>query len=163
MEIWKTIESYPNYQVSNMGKVRGKKGYPLRYRLVKGYPVTNLRVKGNRSPGSKKVHRLVLDTFVGKRPKLQCNHIDGGKKNNSLENLEWVTGQENMDHAVKYGLMAIQAGEHNGNAKLTNERVLLIRKIKSKLNLPDRVVAKMFRVSLATINYITNRKTWSHI
>ena len=54
----------------------------------------------------KKVHRLLLQMF---KPIDNCedyfvNHIDGDKRNNSLENLEWVTPKENAEHALVNGL-----------------------------------------------------------
>ena len=53
------------------------------------------------------VHRLVLLAFIGEHPegKNIVNHKDGDKTNNSLENLEWVTSQENTQHAVDTGLL----------------------------------------------------------
>jgi len=52
------------------------------------------------------VHRLVLQTFrpVDGMEKLQVNHIDGDKHNNTIDNLEWCTLKENMEHAWDNGL-----------------------------------------------------------
>lgn len=59
-----------------------------------------------------KLHRIIARTFIG-RPsrhlnksfdRLEVNHINGAKSNNSLENLEWVTGRENVIHSHKTGL-----------------------------------------------------------
>ena len=68
--------------------------------LRKGYPIVSLGAKGNFS-----VHRLVAEAFV-KRPKGkdQVNHINGVKTDNRSSNLEWVTGSENMQHALKSNL-----------------------------------------------------------
>ena len=48
------------------------------------------------------VHRLVAEYFCEGRTdeRNQVNHIDGNKANNNYTNLEWVTNQENMNHAV---------------------------------------------------------------
>ena len=52
------------------------------------------------------VHRLVASAFIPNPRNLpEVNHIDGNKKNNSFENLEWVTHADNVLHARKTGLL----------------------------------------------------------
>lgn len=67
----------------------------------KGYARVNLP-----GLGTILLHRLIADLFIpNPENKPQVNHIDGNKLNNSVTNLEWVTNQENRDHAVKNGLV----------------------------------------------------------
>lgn len=60
-----------------------------------------------------RAHRLVLMAFkpVDNMENLEVNHIDGNKKNNKLENLEWCTSSENQIHAFKTGLNKARQGE----------------------------------------------------
>lgn len=54
---------------------------------------------------SRYLHRLVAEAFIPNPECLpQVNHKDGNKENNCVDNLEWVTGSENMQHAYKTGL-----------------------------------------------------------
>ena len=54
---------------------------------------------------SKLVHRLVAQSFIeNKENKATVNHIDLNKRNNNVENLEWMTNKENMRHAFSNGV-----------------------------------------------------------
>lgn len=71
----------------------------------------------NGKSNTKRVHRLVASAFLGESD-LQVDHIDGNKLNNRLDNLEYVTPQENTNRAWK-----------NGQAKYTKERKEKLSKI----------------------------------
>ena len=52
------------------------------------------------------IHSLVANAFVPNPNGYRyVNHIDGNKKNNNADNLEWCTHKQNMEHASKHGLM----------------------------------------------------------
>ena len=111
-EIWKDIKGYVGlYQVSNLGRFKSlprntKNQYKYKERILKlsedkdGYLLVNLNGKTFRS------HVIVAQTFIKNDDnKPQINHIDGNKKNNNIDNLEWVTNRENIIHAYKNGLI----------------------------------------------------------
>ena len=86
-EVWKTIEDFPSYEVSNLGRVRNKKTSKLLTLIPDkdGY----LRVHLNNDKNVKRVHRLVAQAFIpNKTNKDQVNHKDGDKTNNAVDNLE---------------------------------------------------------------------------
>lgn len=99
-EIWKEYPFDPRYQVSNLGHVKGQKGNILKgTQTDAGYKKVGLYKNGKGT--FKYIHRMVLETFLPNEnsEKLQVNHKDGDKSNNTLENLEWVTSSENKIHA----------------------------------------------------------------
>ena len=103
-EIWANIKNYDDYQVSNLGRVcsykNNKKEMLNGYVQNTGYLTVSLENK------KYSVHRLVAETFIHKvKGKNVVNHIDGNKLNNKIENLEWCTCKENIQHAFKTGLM----------------------------------------------------------
>lgn len=107
-EVWKTIKDFPNYEVSNTGKVRNKETkYIIRpLNGSNGYLSVRIRKQhGDYEKPSRLIHRLVAEAFLGgKHPDLQVNHKDGNKHNNHVNNLEWCTRKENSQHALSLGL-----------------------------------------------------------
>lgn len=114
MEIWKNIDGYDGYQVSNTGKVRGvgriAKSYFGKVSFIEGKELAQ-RVNtsgyldahiGGKSGKMVCVHVLVAKAFVplvsGRE---QVNHIDENKLNNNVENLEWCTQLENNIHGTR--------------------------------------------------------------
>jgi hypothetical protein len=70
---------------------------------LRGYLSLTIYKNGERITRS--VHRLVAEAFLGgPHPGFDVNHIDGDKTNNRIENLEWCTREENVQHAVRTGL-----------------------------------------------------------
>lgn len=64
------------------------------------------------------IHRLVAELTMGKCPKgKQVNHIDGNKTNNSPSNLEYITPNENIQHAIKMGMHVANDPKRNGRYK----------------------------------------------
>ena len=106
------------------------------------------------------VHRLILENFnpVEGMDKLQVNHKDGNKRNNKLENLEWVTCQENINHAINNNLRA----KINGASKLSIEQVkeIFIRANNGETNIS---LGEEFKVNPDQIGRIKNRKSWKEI
>ena len=109
-EIWKDIKGYEGlYQVSNLGKVaRQTKTKGLHY--LKGYinhkGYLKVHLMKERKYQTFRVHRLVGLAFIpNPLNKPQINHKDGNKLNNSVDNLEWVTNEENYEHAIKLNLV----------------------------------------------------------
>lgn len=106
-EIWKDIEGYEGlYQVSNLGRVKSKKYNKEKmlkpYTNSGGYSVVGLRKDGKTK--FFRVHRLVAKAFIPNpdpENKTQVNHKNEfDKKNNCVENLEWVTPSENTNYAT---------------------------------------------------------------
>lgn len=104
-EVWKTIEDFPNYEVSNQGRVRNMKtGNMLTVKIGRDGHYSSVFLCNNGHENTQRVHRLVAEAFLGKRPGMMVNHIDGDKLNNNVDNLEWCTAKENNIHAIKSGL-----------------------------------------------------------
>ena len=95
-EKWKPVADYPNYEISNLGRVRAGQ------QILKPNNINHylwVRLNGHKVS----IHRLMMKTWKPREDAehMQVNHIDGNKHNNQLDNLEWCTGSENMNHMLK--------------------------------------------------------------
>lgn len=105
------------------------------------------------------VHRLVAEKYIpNPENKKQVNHKNGNKLDNSVNNLEWVTNQENRDHAVKNKLHL--QGEDCPWSKLTSQQVIEIRNNNTKT---VAELAQFYNISEATIRDILSNRTWKNI
>ena len=125
IEIWKNVVGYNDlYEVSSLGNIRTRKTKTDKsFRIDRdGYATVKLRENGKDK--FRFIHRIVAITFLDDpNCKPEVNHIDGNKLNNSLENLEWVTGIENELHAIENGLITSRKSVIGTN-KRTNSSYL---------------------------------------
>ena len=190
MEHWKTIEWAPNYQVSNLGRVkqlgrifeRRNPKHPqfsqvinIKPRLLNGWvqmrkekpicKIVTLRVNGQNK--TCRIHQLILSTFIGPCPPgLEGCHNNGDPLDNRLDNLRWDTHQNNMADTKAHGTYSpppIHLGELHPNSKLKIEDVKYIRSIKEWPRGLQRQVAKNLGVVDMTISRIRLGQGWNHI
>ena len=117
-EIWRPIDEHPDYQVSNLGRVRSgdilisrihsgkKQTFIHKGRILSQAPNSKMGYVEVNIPGtgSTRVHRLVAQAFIPNPNSWpQVNHINSIRNDNRVENLEWCTQKHNMQHASKMG------------------------------------------------------------
>jgi len=114
-EEWKPIPNWDGYSASTWGRIRNDKtGRILKLFISNGYFSTCLSKKNVHK--SVKVHSIVAEVFLGARePSMVINHIDSNSFNNRVDNLEYVTHQQNVHHAVLNGTHP--TGKRNGSYK----------------------------------------------
>jgi hypothetical protein len=106
------------------------------------------------------IHRLVAEKYIPNPfNKKQVNHINGIKTDNRVENLEWVTPQENIKHRDNI-IKTCAWGEKGGGAKLSNKDVKDIRARYSFRKVTCNILAKEYGVCMNTIHRIITKKTF---
>lgn len=152
-ETWRPIEGLPGYEVSSLGQVRswrapfgrGRRSEPLVLKPRtnhKGYLRVNL---GGRT---RKVHRLVLEAFVGPCPEGHvADHRNRDRSDARAANLRWVTPAENNQHL----------------RKLAPGQVVELRRLYAAGEMNLRELAQVFRIDHTTVSAIVRGETYREI
>lgn len=160
MEIFKDVSGFEKtYQVSNLGNIRNKKtGLLLKPSYnKKGYQYVYL-VYSHTGRVKWYIHRLVAFHFIpNPLRKPQVNHINGNNSDNRVENLEWVTNEENQKHAVLNNLH--YQGEQHKDSKFTESSVRLLPEL-INIGFTISQLNRLTGVAMINIEKIIKGKTW---
>lgn len=128
-EVWKSIENYSNYEVSNEGNVR----HIEKKKILKPSKLTTYhsQVKLYNDDGSKwwRIHRLVANAFIPNPENYPwIDHIDGNPLNNNVNNLRWCTPLMNAKNrkANKHtttGLKGVSFKKDKYCARITSNKI----------------------------------------
>ena len=144
------------YSVSTDGKVINNKTE----REIKPHfdgKYLNARLTKNGKTKGYKIHRLVAIEFLDNPDDLkEVNHIDGNKRNNDMDNLEWVSASENCIHAVTHGLKP-------KTVKLTLDQVHYICKLIKSKAFKNKEIAKMVGCTIYDVKNIKSKIAWRFI
>jgi HNH endonuclease/Helix-turn-helix domain/NUMOD4 motif len=177
-EEWRVIQDFPDYEVSDLGRVRRRARFYrhlgsklVAYRPKKpalkpalgadGYHLVMLYQNGKKRE-NKRVNMLVCETFHGPRPSSEheAAHWDGNKLNNHKANLRWATKSENREDSARLGTLSF--GDRHPTSKLKNADVRQIRTLLSA-GMGQRQIATQFGVSQSTISDINTRRKWARL
>lgn len=112
IEIWKSISGFEMlYSISNLGRILNNRNGKIMKLQNNGDGYHHINLSKFNIKKTYQIHRLMGYEFLGNRPEgYQINHKDGNKLNNTIDNLEYVTAKENIEHAWRIGLCTINIG-----------------------------------------------------
>jgi hypothetical protein len=184
---WKKCKGFQLEVTKHSGLARDSITKHLKHGFIdkNGYKIISTR-KDNGKRTLVRLSKIILLTWKGKPSlgiiKPESNHIDLDKSNNDVYNLEWLSHNKNIRHAIKtgaqfgckgekngmsrknrlkYGININQKGENNFASKLTIIKVIDIRFLYSTDLYDQYDLAKELNVSQATISNVLNNKLWN--
>ncbi len=180
-EVWKDF-SFPEskhleaFKVSNYGRV-----LRVRYDLgdeektelyspkpINGYEVINLRLP-NGKKSTRYLHKIVAQLFIeNPENKRFVTHLDFNKKNNHVNNLQWMNHSELGKHHDNNPLVIKGKEERKKNLPYSKLSEAKVRLIKRKIFDPNRktrlkMIAKQFGISEMQLWRIKSGENWGHV
>lgn len=170
-EIWKHLDTCDlyknilNHSISSLGRLKYPGG-----RISKStggkkrYHQVSLKINNDTKKLNTALHIIVANVFLKNEKKekqkdyptikLEVNHIDGDKKNNKKDNLEWLTHSENMNHAISEGLI-----DKNHRIKSASMPIIYINENNEETKYESvNVAGDKLKVSRGTISSILTGK-----
>lgn len=140
---------------------KGKKGAWHRvfgHKTSYGYLCVDIKICTRKI--SCRIHRLILEAFVGPCPEgMEARHLDNDPTNNRLDNLCWGTPKENTEDRRRHGTMAI--GERIGCAKLTAKDIGRIYDLYEEGHM-IKEIGDIFSIDHSSTSKILRGLYWSH-
>lgn len=174
-EIWKDIPNYEGlYHVSNMGRIKCLThivNFKTSQRRLEHIHKPSLLKNGycaiilsqNAKTEHFLIHRLVAISFLQNDNKfLYVNHKNSNRQDNRVENLEWCTQKQNVQHGIKYGFFKTTWNENNYKAKLKNIDIPIIKECLNN-GISYRKLANQYGVAISTIFRIKHGISWKNI
>jgi len=177
-EIWKDIEGLEGYyQISNLARLKSLARkvfyknvcYIKKEKILKcpidhyGYGHFGFSKHGERI--EKRRARLLAQAFIpNPENKPYINHINAIRHDDRIENIEWCTQKENIQHAKRMGLLRPKRGEENGRSKLNEKQVRVIKWLKIiNPKLSNKKISQIFGMKEGAICSIYSRTNWKHV
>lgn len=157
------------YWINDEGKIINKNtGNIISWKKEKNgyYRVSLMKIEGGTT--LKSVHRLVLMAFNPNKDqdKLQVNHKDGDKHNNNLNNLEWVTAKQNIQHSIKNNLTNFDYlnGEGTNLSHYTEKDAITVIELLKTNKYTDKEISQITGLPVRSfIAKIRRKETWKYL
>ena len=165
LDSWKPIMIngiYTSYEISDIGQVINTKTNTIKSQLVdkNGYRSVHLYINGKRY--SKFIHQLVAQAFIpNPENKPYVNHINPDPSKNTVDNLEWCTQKENIQHCIDLGRKL--TGDDCSFAKYSENQIRHVCKLLEEDKSSISEISKITNVHNAIIWNIKANISWKHI
>lgn len=171
--MWKQIDIFPDYEASPDGRIRsiervrqfGKQTRTVPSQEIQPFNHTGgylcVKLAKDRKKTNKYVHRLVAQVFIANPEGLpEVNHKDGNRKNNHVDNLEWINRRGNLAHA-RYVLKRGAGTESDKRKRFTRVTIETVRQIRAS----DKTAKELSLIHGCSVNCvrrIRNNATWKN-
>lgn len=160
MKEYRKLANYSNYRIYPDGRIYSEfvNRFVTATKDSSGY-LQNTLVDDDGNRKTLKNHILVASAFIPRIvDKLEVNHKDFNKENNTVENLEWCDREYNM----RYNSTHRENKRANELSPLTEDQVLLIPEMMNN-GFSIKFIAKLLNVGHVTIRKIITHKTWKYL
>lgn len=174
---WLPIKDYEGlYEVSDQGEIRRVRGPKSKeeskilipsLHSVNGYP--RVALSKNNVVRRVRVHKIVLETFVGPRELGQCaRHLNDDRQDNRLDNLKWGSYKENYMDSHKNGVWRPRGPDTKPRPFIEKHfiqgkklHITDIPKIKAMTDSKsNKEIAEIWGINASNVSRILNGKRW---